>query len=120
MAAKRAYTGVINAEEDCINLWEMFIVHDVGNNEFALQSHHKSFLSAKDSGGSDITASVFHVLDWEKFRFIVIEKLDNNVWVGCFQCRNGSYVTINHAHKHFYANAKNLEEAGRFRVRGIH
>ena len=119
-AKHQTYTGVLKAEAVRIQLWERFTVHDVGDGQFALQAHHKSFFSARDGGGDDITACEFHKKGWEKFKFDLIEKLDDNKWIGCFRTYDGSYVTINHTHNHFVANGgKCMEDAARFEVHGI-
>lgn len=115
------YTGVIKAEADQIKGWETFTVHPCEtSSQFALQSHHGAFLCADNNHGvKDIMANRHKIDEWEKFRFILIEKQKEccpEIWKGYFQTYKGSYITINHKHCHFTANAANREEAAIFEV----
>lgn len=109
------YTGVIKAEAEVIDNWEMFTVHPLEGDSFALQSHHGAFLCAENGGGTDVIANRHAALAWETFRFTTLE--GNEHWAkGYFQAFDGSYMTINHPHAHFTANTRDQEHAAVFEV----
>jgi len=118
--ATPCYTGVIKAEADVANEWEIFTVHPCDGGYFALQSHHGAYLCAEKAGGHDVIANRFEVREWEKFRFLRIEddkdSDQNDVWKGYFQSWDDSFMTIKHEHCHFTANARDMTEAEVFEV----
>ena len=120
---KKCYTGVVKAEAKVARAWEHFTVHACGGRDeacFALQSHHGAFLSTK-SNGEVVADVVGGVGKCEKFRFVRLGGggEDEEGWYGYFQAWNGSYLTVNHSHAHWVANALSVAEAGLFEISGI-
>jgi hypothetical protein len=117
--ATLCYTGVIKAEADEAREWEIFTVHPRDGDYFALQSHHGAYLCAEKAGSRDMIAKVFGKQSGEKFRFIRDldeEDVDKKVWKGYFQLQDGTFMTTNHQHCHFTANAHNINQAELFVV----
>jgi hypothetical protein len=122
MMAGPCHTGVVKADAKIANLWEFFTVHPCEQDYFALQSHHGAVLCAGEDGVSaswDATANEGHVHEMAKFRFSGTEDCTDGVVRGQFQAWDGTYLTINHKHKHWTANARHAHDAATFEVHVI-
>ena len=115
------YTGVVKADADHANWWEIFTVHPCVGEEgrFALQSHHGSFLCSEAGGGDGVKADRWQVQEWEKFSFFETSRVDSRNVKGHFQAWDGRYLTIDHQHRHFIANAEQASDVNTFEVQVI-
>ena len=112
------YTGVVKAEATRVDLWETYTVRAAGGDYFTLQSHHGAYLSV-NACDRDVRANC-NGEEAEKFRFRLTSASANDalVWYGYFQTESGDFLTINHQHCHFCANAKSIDAAAYFEVLG--
>ncbi|MBC7569100.1 MAG: hypothetical protein H7319_05125 [Spirosoma sp.] len=79
--------GAVGASSSNLSIWEVFTLHNLGNERVALQAFNGQYLSAVGGGGQGVVATETGIGTWETFKL-----LDRGNGQITLQAANGQYV----------------------------